>query len=47
LAKEKTLGKSEDQLRRWEAPRNKAIKNFVAVVGNKEIANITRDDMLD
>ncbi|RMA44106.1 DUF6538 domain-containing protein [Rhodophyticola porphyridii] len=47
LAKEKTLGKSEDQLRRWEAPRKKAVKNFVAVVGNKEIANITRDDMLD
>lgn len=47
LAKEKTLGKSEDQLRRWEAPRNKAVKNFVAVVGDKEIANITRDDLLD
>ena len=47
LAKEKTLGKSEDQLRRWEAPRKKAVKTFVAVVGNKEIANITRDDMLD
>jgi integrase len=47
LAREKTFGKSEDQLRRWEAPRNKAIKNFVAVVSDKEIANITRDDMLD
>lgn len=47
LAKEKTLGKSEDQLRRWEAPRKKAVKNFVAVVGNKEIANIAHDDMLD
>ncbi|ABD56438.1 DUF6538 domain-containing protein [Jannaschia sp. CCS1] len=47
LAREKTFGKSEDQMRRWEAPRNKAIKNFVSVVGDKEIANITRDDMLD
>ncbi|WP_430448725.1 DUF6538 domain-containing protein [Rhodophyticola sp.] len=47
LAREKTFGKSEDQLRRWEAPRKKAIRNFVAVVGDKEIANITRDDMLD
>lgn len=37
LAREKTFGKSEDQLRRWEAPRKKAIKNFVAVVGDKEI----------
>lgn len=47
LAREKTFGNNEDQLRRWEAPRNKAIKNFVAIVGNKKIANITRDDMLD
>ncbi|ABD54914.1 DUF6538 domain-containing protein [Jannaschia sp. CCS1] len=47
LAREKTFGKSEDQLRRWEAPRKKAIKNFVAIVGDKDIANITRDDMLD
>ena len=30
-----------------QAPRKKAVKNFVAVVGSKEIANITRDDMLD
>jgi integrase len=47
LAREKTLGKSEDQRRRWEAPRKKAVKNFVAVVGDKDIANLTRDDMLD
>ncbi|WP_375552331.1 DUF6538 domain-containing protein [Rhodophyticola porphyridii] len=47
LAREKTFGKSEDQLRRWQAPRKKAVKNFVAVIGDKEIANITRDDMLD
>lgn len=47
LARKKTFGKSKDQLRRWEAPRNKAIRNFVSVVGDKEIANIARDDMLD
>ncbi len=47
LAREKTFGKSEDQLRRWEAPRKKAIKNFVAIVGDKDLSNITRDDMLD
>ncbi|WP_257891646.1 integrase [Gymnodinialimonas phycosphaerae] len=47
LAHEKTFGKSEDQLCRWEAPRKKAIKNFVAIIGDKDIANITRDDMLD
>jgi integrase len=47
LAKERTIGKSEDQLRRWKNPRIKAIGNFVRIVGNKDIAAITADDMLD
>ncbi|WP_235952785.1 DUF6538 domain-containing protein [Alterinioella nitratireducens] len=47
LAADKTLGKSEDQLRRWKNPRIKAIKNFVEVVGDKPIDQITADDMLD
>ena len=47
LAREKTFGKSEDQLRRWKKPRIKAVKNFIAVAGDKGIENITRDDMLD
>ena len=47
LAREKTLGKSEDQLRRWKNPRVKAVRNFVEIVGNKPVEAITRDDMLD
>ncbi len=47
LAKDKTFGKSEDQLRRWRNPRLKAVKNFVDVVGDKALAEITADDMLD
>ena len=47
LAREKTLGKSPDQLRRWKNPRIKAVRNFVSIVGNKPIDEITRDDMLD
>lgn len=47
LARDKTLGKSEDQARRWKNPRIKAVKNFVKVVGDKPIDQITRDDMLD
>ncbi|MDO9581848.1 MAG: tyrosine-type recombinase/integrase [Desulfomicrobium sp.] len=47
LAKDKTLGKSEDQLRRWKNPRKKAVANFIAVVGDKAIKDITGDDMLD
>ena len=47
LAKDKTFGKSEDQLRRWRNPRIKAVNNFLGVIGNKPIDQITRDDMLD
>jgi integrase len=47
LAKDKTLGKSDDQSRRWKNPRLKAVKNFVDVVGDKAIAEITGEDMLD
>lgn len=47
LAREKTLGKSEDQLRRWQNPRKKSIKNLIAVIGDKPISRIVGDDMLD
>lgn len=47
LAKDKTLGKSEDQIRRWKNPRIKAIKNLISVIGDKSIAEISTDDMLD
>lgn len=47
LAKDKTVGKSDDQVRRWKNPRKKAIRNFINVVGDKAIADITGDDMLD
>ncbi|RMC33712.1 integrase [Paracoccus alkanivorans] len=47
LAREKTLGKSGDQLRRWRNPRKKAVTNFVNVIGDKAISDITADDMLD
>ena len=47
LVADKTLGKSPDQLRRWENPRKKAVANFVDVVGDKAIGDITGDDMLE
>ncbi|WP_299146789.1 DUF6538 domain-containing protein [uncultured Tateyamaria sp.] len=47
LARDKTQGKSDDQLRRWKNPRIKAVKNFIEVCGDKAIANVTADDMLD
>lgn len=47
LAKDKALGKSPDQIRRWENPRKKAIRNLIQVIGDKAIQDITGDDMLD
>jgi len=47
LAKDRTLGKSDDKLRRWRNPRIKAVKNFIDVIGDKPIRQITGDDMLD
>ncbi|MER8371119.1 tyrosine-type recombinase/integrase [Mesorhizobium sp. M1406] len=47
LAAEKSIGKSDDQIRRWKNPRIKAMNNFIKVVGNKALSEITRDDMLD
>lgn len=47
LARDKTQGKSDDQLRRWKNPRIKAVKNFIDVCGDKAIADISADDMLD
>lgn len=47
LAADRARGKSEDQMRRWKNPRIKAVKNFIAVVGDKPLADITGDDMLD
>jgi len=47
LADDRTMGKSEDQIRRWRNPRIKAIANFVNVIGDQLVAEITADDMLD
>lgn len=44
LARENTFGKSDNLLRRWEAWRRKAIRNFMDIAVDKEI---TRDDILD
>lgn len=46
LAKDKTLTKSPDQLRRWQNPRKKAVRNFISVVADKPLRDITGDDML-
>ncbi len=46
LAAKKTLGKSEQQIKRWRNPFKKAITNFIGVIGNKALDEINREDML-
>ncbi|WP_417261636.1 DUF6538 domain-containing protein [Celeribacter sp.] len=47
LAESDTFGKTDDQIRRWKNPRKKAFRNFIGVVGDKPINEITVDDVLD
>ena len=47
LTGDQVIGKSEDQVRRWKNPRKKAVANFIGVVGDKVLADISGDDMLD
>jgi len=46
LTRDKVRRKSPDQLRRWRAPRLKAVNNLIALVGDKEIRQLTRSDAL-
>ena len=47
FAEDRIIGKSEDQIRRWRNPRLKAVKNFVEVVGDVSLRDLTQDHMLD
>lgn len=46
-ARDRLRGKSGDQVRKWRNPRLRAVANFLAVIGDKPLAGITRDDALD
>jgi integrase len=46
FTRDRVRQKSDDQMRRWKAPRLKAINNLVALVGDKRVAGITRADAL-
>lgn len=45
VAAEDLRGKNDDQIRRWKNPRIKATRNFIEVVGNKALAEVTTDDI--
>ncbi|MBV0892738.1 hypothetical protein KTN05_12875 [Paracoccus sp. Z118] len=45
VAAEDLRDKNADQIRRWKNSRNKATKNFIEVIGNKALREITTEDM--
>lgn len=45
-AKDRSMNKSEDQIRKWKNPRIKAIGNFIKVVGDKFLNDLNREDIL-
>ena len=40
------VGKGDEQIRKWKNPRIKGVSNFIQVVGDKDVSNITREDVL-
>ncbi|MBK8227479.1 MAG: integrase [Flavobacteriales bacterium] len=46
LAKDKIAGKSLDQVRKWRRPRARVIDRFIRLTGDKELKDVTRDDVL-
>jgi len=46
LSKDKLIDKSEYQIRKWKNPRQKALENFIACVGNKALTEVTRNDVV-
>ncbi len=43
---DRLIGKTDHQIRKWENPRKLAVNNFIKAVGNKNILEITRKDVL-
>lgn len=45
VAAELLVGKSNDQLQRHRAPREKAVRNFIAVSGDNDLSEVTAEDL--
>ncbi len=46
LAADRIVGKSDEQIRIWHNPRKRAVKNFITVVEDKALGELTRSDVL-
>ncbi len=46
ITKDRVFNKSENQIRKWRNPRVLAIKNLIKCVGNKNVTELTREDIM-
>lgn len=46
LTQDLRLGKSADQVRRWQNPRKKAFNNFISVVGDLPLSDVSKESFL-
>jgi len=47
LTEHETRTKTDRELRRWQTPRKKAVRNFITVIGDFLLQDINRSDALD
>lgn len=47
LASDQAIGKSEKQLKQWKGKHQRAVDTLIGRIGDKPLAEITRDDALD
>lgn len=45
LSQDLVFNKSENQIRKWRNPRIKAVHNFIAVIGNKFLKDVSKSDI--
>lgn len=46
LSKDRILNKSPDQVRKWRNPRIRAMAAFIRIVGDKDLKDVNRDDIV-
>lgn len=46
ISENRVMNKSKDQVRKWKNPRKRAFNNLIKLIGDKEVKDLTRDDMI-
>lgn len=47
LCRDRTVNKSDHQIRKWKTPRLAAINHFISSIGDKSLKDISRSDILE